>query len=384
MERPRDESDDFASSLRALSPRPGARFAAELDARAAAGFPRSAGGIASGIARFADRLRAVPPRRLVAPAGALALVAIVLATAVVSVRDSSSPTPAAPGVSTGEAPSGPAAGIAASPPPAAAREGGPEAGTEGAASQAGATEVSPAVPGPVPVPGVGGARRRDVERSATLVLATSPPRVRRDSQRVFAAVHDAEGIVLRSTIADGAAGEAGADFELLIPSAHLDEALTALSAIDTIRSRRESSLDITAPTAQTAALLRDSRSRIASLLEELASAGTGGERAAIESKLRAERDRSTTLKKRRTSLRRRAGFSRVSLRIETGRDAAAQGGGGGGWGVQDGVAAAGRVLSVAAGVAIVGLALLAPLAALGFAALLGRRAWLRTARARAL
>jgi uncharacterized protein (TIGR03382 family) len=82
------------------------------------------------------------------------------------------------------------------------------------------------------------------------------------------------------------------------------------------------------------------------------------------------------------ALRRRANFSRVSLRIETG-EASSQGGGAG-WGIDDGLHDAGRILAVAAGVTVVGLAILAPFAVLFLLGWLGRRAWLRRARAQAL
>ena len=92
-------------------------------------------------------------------------------------------------------------------------------------------------------------RHRDIERSAPRSCsAPSRREVRADAAKVFEAVHAADGIVLRSSIRDGAAGDAGADFELLIPTAKLGDALASFSAIAEVRSRHESTQDITAPT----------------------------------------------------------------------------------------------------------------------------------------
>src|SRR5437764_14209799 len=72
--------DDLAPlaelAVSARDERPGidAEFAALLDERAAAGFPRPAAARSGRTTALVDRLRAVPPRRLIAPAGAAATV----------------------------------------------------------------------------------------------------------------------------------------------------------------------------------------------------------------------------------------------------------------------------------------------------------------------
>jgi uncharacterized protein DUF4349 len=72
--------------------------------------------------------------------------------------------------------------------------------------------------------------------------------------------------VLSSSIRDGTAGEAGAKFDLLIPSGKLGDALAAFSAIGEVRSRRESTQDITAPTIGVRERLQDSGAKIEGLL----------------------------------------------------------------------------------------------------------------------
>ncbi|HWO17037.1 MAG TPA: DUF4349 domain-containing protein [Solirubrobacterales bacterium] len=169
----------------------------------------------------------------------------------------------------------------------------------------------------------------------------------------------------------------------MIPSAKLGDALAAFSSIAEVRSRSESTLDITAPTVGVGEKLQDSQAKIESLLGQLAEADSAEERAAVEAQLRAERRHAATLRSRLSSLRRRANFSRVSLRIETGAPST-MAKGEGGWGVSDGLDDAGRILAVAAGVTVIALAILGPLALIALLAWLAHRILVRRSRERAL
>jgi hypothetical protein len=227
------------------------------------------------------------------------------------------------------------------------------------------------------------ASHRDIERAAQIVLGAEPADVRGDAAKVFDAVHAADGIVLRSSISDGAAGEAGANFDLLIPSGKVGDTLAAFSSIDEVRSRHESTQDITAPTIGVGERLQDSRARIEGLLAQLATTTTDAERAAVEAELRAERARAAALRSRLADLGRRANLSRVSLRIETG-ESSDSGNAGGAWGVGDGFHDAGRILAIAAGVTMIGLAVITPLALLFLLAWFLHRTWIRSRREQAL
>jgi hypothetical protein len=393
--RPFRDEAELAAALRELRPEPDPEFTAKLDARAAAGVPRGSRWGAAG-ARLRERFASTPPRRLIAPAGALAVTAIVVATAVVATtgtENGSSPEnnllgytnrveEAPPSAPAGEAPAREAA------PSTSSASGGsagvqyapalPEAGSE---SAAGAVSKSPPPPDSGPYASQAGSRA--IERSAEIVLGTEPAEVRNAAAEVFDAVHAAGGIVLRSTVRDGRAGSAGADFELLIPSAKLGDALASISEIAEVRSRHEATQDITAPTIGVGERLQDARATVQSLLGELADADTDAERAAVEAQLRSERFRVAALRSRLSSLERRANFSRVSVEIETGSDSASEEGGGA-WGIGDGIDGAVRILAVAAGVTVIGLAVLAPFALLALLAWLTRRAYLRRARREAL
>jgi hypothetical protein len=391
MEPYRDDPN-LTAALRALRPTPRPEFGAELDARAASGFPHG-GRFASSLAHLASRLRSTPPRRLLAPAGAFALTAIVVATAVVSVTeepgDLSTMTTTQPPSAAEQQPADGGAGGGStqysSPTPSVSpttSRGSSSAGSpaiEFKSSSGAALSFDTSLPGPY----ASQARHRDIDRSAQMVLATEPADVRADAAKVFDSVHAAAGIVLRSSIRDGEAGDAGAEFDLLIPSAKLGDALAAFSSIAEVRSRHEFTQDITAPTVSTGERLQDSQAKIESLLGQLAASNTDAERAAVEAQLRAERRHAAALRSRLSTLRRRANFSRVSLRIETGAPSTTTKSEGG-WGVSDGLDDAGRILAVAAGVTVIGLAILGPLALIALLAWLAHRTLARRSRERAL
>jgi Domain of unknown function (DUF4349) len=360
METPRDRNDRLAEDLRALRPAPHPQFAAELDKRVAAGFPRR-----SRFPRLSlDRLRVVPAKRLLIPAGSLALVLIAVLTVVVISNESENH------------PESGLLNLAQDPDPAPALEQtAPEAAPSSSAAGANA-ELKP-FGGKVQT----NLQHRAVKREAQVVLGAEPADVAEASAKVLETVHAYDGIVLRSSSHQGPEGEAGAHFELQIPSAKLGDALAALSQIGELRSRFETSLDITAPTATVSELLQDSKARIDSLLAQLEAAETESEREAVEAELRQERRHRARLRANLQKLQRHAALSRVMVRIDTD---AVENSGGGAWGVDEALHDAGHVLSVAAAVTLIALAILGPIALVALLAWLSRRAWLRRERRRVL
>jgi Domain of unknown function (DUF4349) len=422
MEPHRD--DEFVAVLESLRPEPDQEFAAQLDERAAAGFPRPARERRARLPfrRSLRRLRTTPPRRLLLPAGCLIVTAIAVATAAIALNESDS-TPkvvaAAPqviriggGGKDAEVEEEVASSSASNPSEVAGnttRLAKPEvqvgdscaSGTAGCGAHSKfdgsffsqGSGSNPAAAGKTSGvqlatelltsgPYASRARHRDVERAAEVTLGTDPSEVGDASGKVLESVHASDGVVLNSSVHGGSEGTPSARFELLIPSAKLSDALASFSEIAEVRARHESSNDITAPTVTTGELLQDSHARIESLLNQLASAETETEREAVEAKLRAERRHAASLKAQLTSLQRRANLSRVSLRIVS--DEAPPSGAGGGWDAGDALHDAGHVLSVAAGVTILALAILAPIALIALLVWLAYRAWLRARRERAL
>ena len=199
-------------------------------------------------------------------------------------------------------------------------------------------------------------------------------------------MHTYDGIVLNSSTTNGSGTDAEAQFEMLIPSARLDDAMAAFSKIGEVRSRHESTQDITAPTVGASERLQDSSARIEGLLTQLSEATTESEREVVEAELSSERGHAAHLKAKLSDLKRRANLSHVELRIESGRGAVSPGGAkdGGGWGIGDALHDAGQLLATAAGVLIVAFAVAAPLALILILAWLVGRVWTRRARERAL
>ena len=203
--KPFRDDTELAAALRELRPHATARVRRRARRPGRGRLPpRLALGVGRSLVRA--RLASTPPRRLIAPAGALALTAVVIATAVVADhRDAATgPPPSAPGAT--QLGSGAASGAAAV----------RERGRRGERRRVGRRSIDAELgAGGAPPPRNSGPyaaecrapRRRTLGRDRARRRAE---RVRADAAEVFDAVHAADGIVLRSSIRDGEAGEAGA------------------------------------------------------------------------------------------------------------------------------------------------------------------------------
>jgi Domain of unknown function (DUF4349) len=390
MEPFRDDTG-LAAELQALRPAPSQAFAAELDERAAAGFPHRSALRDSPLGRLATRLRALPPRRLLLPAGATALAALAVATALVAIAEPGNGGDTRLSLSSPQTRSGRAGeGETLSNLNRFSRGANGEASAASAKSsnhngsvlQYSAAAPSTATSGSAPSstgPNAVGTRHREVERSAEIVLGTTPSEVHEVANQVLQTVHAYRGIVLRSSIHD--VGEADSTFDLLIPSSKLSDALAGFSEAGEVLSRSESTADVTARAIGLGERLQDAEATVKGLLAQLATAESDSEREVVEAELHSARRHAASLRSRLSSLQRRVHFSRVSLRIESKPGAVT---GTNRWGLSDALRDAGHILTIAAGVAIVGLAVLGPLALIALLAWLARRAWVRRERERAL
>jgi hypothetical protein len=404
----RFDDDTLFAELRALRPTPRPEFTAELDERAAAGFPRRSSASATPFARLADRWRALSPRRRLIPVLGMALTVLVVATAAVAISQSgtkSNPAEdAVVGMVPGAGESGQAAqesaGSSLAAPgrhPGGGHHGGGaadkhvessgeatyevEVPTIESESSAGAEALmAPATPAPTRSGG------RDIERSAYVTLGTKPGEVSSAAARVYEAVHAANGVVLHSKVQSGSAGATGAYFDLLIPSRKLDDTLASFSQIAEVRERHDATNDITAPTVGAAEELRDSNASIEGLLKELGDTETEEERESVEARLREERGRHAAIRARLDHLDKRASMSEVTVRIVTdhGAGVTPPSSDDGSWGVGDALHDAGHILTIAAGVALIGLAVLGPIALILLAFWLANRFRVRRLRERTL
>lgn len=382
----RFDDDTLLAELRALRPTPRPEFTAELDERAAAGFPRRSSASATPFAALADRWRALTPRRRLIPVLGVAVAVLVVATAVVGIVGSRSTRLNVDESRTlsqvesfgAEEGGGAAAGEAAVAPSSTphadkSRQAAPK--EESAANEEVFETEAPTVT-------AGG---RDIERSAYVTLGTKPGEVSAAAAKVYQAVHAANGVVLHSKVQSGSAGATGAYFELLIPSRKLDDTLAAFSQIAEVRERHDATNDITAPTVGAAEELRDSNASIEGLLKELGDAETEAERESVEARLRGERRHHAAIRARLEHLDQRASMSEVTVRIVTDHGAGlTPPTKDGSWGVGDALHDAGHILTIAAGVTLIGLAILGPIALIALAFWLANRLRVRRLRERTL
>ena len=149
-------------------------------------------------------------------------------------------------------------------------------------------------------------------------------------------------------------------------------ALAALSKLGHVTERSQSLQDITGSFASAQERLTDARAERRGLLRALGRATTQNQIASIKAQLRSVGGRISGLKGQLASLRRRADLSTVDLTVRGGGRASRARGGGGQWTPGDAAGDALRVLEVVAGVALICLAVLAPLGLIGAAIALGR------------
>jgi len=201
---------------------------------------------------------------------------------------------------------------------------------------------------------------RKVARAADLVLATEPERVSDVADAVNAVVNRYRGIVVSSSVQTGDPGRPGlgSRFQLRLPARNLQPALADLSELAHVRSRTESTDDITGRFITAQERIEELRASRESLLDRLAAAGTADEAEAIRAELRTVNSRLSAARSDLAGARDRVRFVPVSVSIVAEEGA----GDDGRWGVEEALDDAGRVLSAAAGILIVAGAVLLPLA----------------------
>ena len=344
----------LAVAVRDQRPRPDAGTTARLDERAERGFTASAATARRG-------------RRMLVPAlgaaGAL-LLALVAGTAVLGGEDRSGGPVALERPQVSSSPPGPVAGAAPSEAALADRDAAP---APAAAAPPGAS------PTPTPTPTAPG---RSVERGAQLSLATSPGRLDDVAGDVVRTVDALRGYVVSSSVESRSAA-GSATFDLRVPAAQLQPALARLSKLATVRSRSETSLDVTGQVDAARERLAALRAERRGVLRQLGAATTPAETAAARGRLRIVDRRIASAEAERAALRRRTSYSAIALEVATERPRAGAAAGAGTWTPGDAARVALRVLSATLGATLVALAALLPaalLAATGWALWRGVRA----------
>jgi hypothetical protein len=251
----------------------------------------------------------------------------------------------------------------------------PSAG--GAASSAGAAESSAAARAPAASAASGSAGStgapslqppttgRKVVQSAQLQLAAAPSRIDDVAQEVYDVIGELNGIVERSTVTQTGGSDGSADFQLSVPSASLGQAMSRLSSLRyaSVLSRTDASQDITDQYGAARRALADARALRTSLLKQLAHASTTEQIDSLKAQIRDAEASISSDEATLARLNRQVGFSQLGLDISA-RSAPAPAAhhGAGGFGIARAAHDAGRVLTVAAGVALIAIAGLTPVA----------------------
>jgi hypothetical protein len=303
---------DLARALQAMRPHPRDEFVHALDARAAGGFSRDAR--ASDDPRHGRRAsrrqrRVLAPTRrraqLVAALGVLATVALVAVVAVSQWRSGGAtraprPEPALAGAS----PSG-SSGSASAPSGVAA----PETSAPNVRGANGAIlRESPATPAP-------GAAVHRIERTSTLDLGVASGSIESTAQRVFTLVSAFNGYVRQSNVSSGGGGQAGASFDVRVPTSNLTAAIAALAHLGHVRSENDTTNDVTDQFQSLTHSLGDLTAERASLLRQLAASADAKAAAALKARLHEVEAGIARAQGALRSLRARIDYTRLSLSL---------------------------------------------------------------------
>jgi uncharacterized protein DUF4349 len=231
-------------------------------------------------------------------------------------------------------------------------------------------------------PSVASAQRtRRVERTTRLELRTTD--VQGAADGVVRATQASGGFVQSSQVASGD-GNGSATFVLRVPTSRLDDAVARLSKLGHVRSLQQSAQDITGAYDSAAARLAEARAERRALLRALAKASSTEEISSLRARIADNRRDLQRYQAQFNAVRNRANYATVEVDV-VGRPHKSQPApGGGSWTPGDAARDAVRVLEVSAGVALVGLAVLVPLALLGAAGGLAAGAYRRRRREAAL
>lgn len=386
------KADELERALLEERPEPDQDFARRLDEWADAGFPRdrglgpqalgSSGGGAGAFERAWERIRTIPPRRVLMPVGAAATILVVAGVAL-SQRDGTTSLSEAPtavnedsAAATPDADRGASAGDSAEAAPPEAQSPAPAELSEPGFNGGAAEELAIPEDATKPVPSGGGGVApatddRLIDATARLTLGAEAEDVQGVANEVVAVTDRYDGVVLDSQVTTDQGG-ARAAFTLEIPYAELDSALTDLSELGDVISRTEVGDDITQRAVrsqkQLAKVLEDlNKARI-----ELELADTRRERLILESEIDSLVAGADALRADVGQTQRQARFATVNVDITSNGSASDEDG----WSLSDALDDAGRVLEVIGGIALISLAVLLPLA------LVGTLVYLATARSR--
>jgi hypothetical protein len=228
-------------------------------------------------------------------------------------------------------------------------------GGSGSSSSGAASAQSPAA---TPVP-----NGRRTEQSAQLQLSAPAARINQVSQEVFDTVGAVNGIVEHSQVSSGTGGYA--TFTLSIPSGNLQEAMTRLSELSGahVVSRTDQTQDVNNTYLSTQRALADAQALRASLVKQLADAVTTTEIDSLTTQIHDAEAQITKDQRALHSLNSKISFSPLTVILNAGAaPGPTQHRHSGGFTFGRAAHDAGKVLETAAGIALIVLAALVPIA----------------------
>jgi hypothetical protein len=204
---------------------------------------------------------------------------------------------------------------------------------------------------------------RKVVQGAQVNLAAAPNRIDDVAQEVYDVIGQENGIVQGSSVTQGGAG-GYANFQLSVPSGALGQTMTRLSSLNyaQVVSRTDSSQDITGQVGGAGRALADARALRTSLLKQLAAATTTEQINSLKAQIR---DAEASIASDQASLNRlnhQVDYSQVAVFVNARPVPPPASHGRGGFTLGKAAHDAGHVLTVAAGVALIAIAALTPVA----------------------
>jgi hypothetical protein len=188
------------------------------------------------------------------------------------------------------------------------------------------------------------------------------------AQEIFNVVGSEHGIVSRSTVTATGGPDGYAHFELSLPSPSLPDAMSRLSRLRyaSVSSRTDNTQDINGSFVSAGRRLGDAQALRTALLKQLAGATTTNQIASLHAQIA---DAESTISQAQADLRslsQRVNFSPVSVTVAASPPVpTAHSHGSSGFTLHRALHDAGRMLTIAAGVALITLAVLVPVVLVG-------------------
>jgi hypothetical protein len=232
----------------------------------------------------------------------------------------------------------------------------------GPAQAVGPTVTSAGASSPAPQPPSNGRR---IVQSANLALNAAASRIDDVAQELFDVVGRENGVVNNSSVTAGTDGYA--QFQLSIPSGNLTATMTQLSQLRYahVSSRTDSTQDVNGQYVSAGRRLADDQALRTSLLKQLAGAVTQNQIDSLKTQIHDVENAIARDQAAIRALNNRINYSRVQVTINASASPIVRAHSSSGFTLGKAAHDAGRVLTVAAGVALITLAALVPVLLVG-------------------